>query len=386
MISKACLVGAYQRKLEELARLPEVDLTVIVPPSWRDERGVQTLERAYIQGYRLVVEPIAFNGQFHLHFYPGLGRWMRQLRPDIVHVDEEPYNLATVQAMALARRVGARTLFFSWQNLNRRYPIPFRWFERAVLRWADYAIVGNAEAVEVWRAKGYRGPIRVIPQFGVDPEVFRPSPDSRPPGRGFIAGYVGRLVEEKGVDVLLRAAAEMPGIWRLVILGDGPAKPRLMALVRELGIADRVSFDALIPSLCMPAYYRQLDVLVLPSRTRPNWKEQFGRVLIEAMACGVPVIGSTCGEIPNVIGDAGLIFPEEDVIALRQALLRLMRDEGLRADLATRGRARVLAHYTQAQVAQHTWEVYYALMGWPPVAQSTGSTAQSPARSPTYGY
>jgi len=385
MISKACLVGAYQRKLEELARLPDVDLTVIVPPNWRDERGVQTLERAYTQGYRLVVQPIAFNGQFHLHFYPGLGRWMRQIHPDIVHVDEEPYNLATVQAIALARRAGARTLFFSWQNLNRRYPLPFRWFERAVLRWADYAIVGNADAAEVWRAKGYRGPMRVIPQFGVDPEVFRPGPDSRQPGRGFIAGYVGRLVEEKGVDVLLRAAAEMPGIWRLVILGDGPAKPGLMALARELGIADRVSFDALIPSLRMPAYYRQLDALVLPSRSRPNWKEQFGRVLIEAMACGVPVIGSTCGEIPNVIGDAGLLFPEDDMAALRQALLRLMRDEGLRADLAARGRARVLVHYTQTQVAQQTWEVYRELMGWPPVAQSTGSTARSPVGSPTYG-
>lgn len=385
MLSKACLVGTYQRKLEELAKLPDVDLTVVVPPSWRDERGVQTLERAYTQGYNLVVEPIALNGQFHLHFYPGLGRRIRQVRPDLVHVDEEPYNLATVQAMWLARRAGAHTLFFSWQNLNRRYPIPFRWFERAVLAWADYAIAGNDDAVAVWRAKGYSGPIRVIPQFGVDPETFRALPDGRPPGRGFVAGYVGRLVEEKGVDVLLRAAAGMPGTWRLYILGEGPARPGLQALARELGIADRVSFDALIPSTRMPAYYRQLDVLVLPSRTRPNWKEQFGRVLVEAMACGVPVVGSTCGEIPNVIDRAGLIFPEEDVAALRQALIRLMRDDALRADLAERGRARVLANYTQAQVAQETWEIYRELIGLPQAARSSGSTERSPAHPPAYG-
>jgi len=362
MLSKACLVGAYQRKLEELAKLPDVALTVVVPPSWRDERGVQPLERAYTQGYDLVVEPIAFNGQFHLHFYPGLARRLRQVRPDIVHVDEEPYNLATVQAMWLARRAGARTLFFSWQSLNRRYPLPFRWFERTVLRWSDYAIAGNCDVATVWRAKGYTGPMRVIPQFGVDPEAFRPEPDARSPGRGFIAGYVGRLVEEKGVDILLRAVAGLQGSWRVYILGEGPARSALMTLARELGIADRVSFDALIPSTRMPAYYQQLDALVLPSRTRPNWKEQFGRVLIEAMACGVPVVGSTCGEIPNVIGDAGLVFPEEDASTLRDVLGRLMRDSALRADLAQRGRARVLAHYTQAQIARETWEVYRELL------------------------
>jgi len=96
----------------------------------------------------------------------------------------------------------------------------------------------------------------------------------------------------------------------------------------------------------------------LPSRTRPNWEEQFGRVLTEAMACGSPVVGSTCGEIPQVIGDAGLIFPEGDVDALRAALLRLQRDDELRRDLAARGRARILAHYTQKQIAAETVAVY----------------------------
>jgi glycosyltransferase involved in cell wall biosynthesis len=159
-----------------------------------------------------------------------------------------------------------------------------------------------------------------------------------------------------------------------------------MALARELGIADRVSFDPLIPSMRVPAYYSQLDALVLPSRTRPNWKEQFGRVLVEAMACGVPVVGSTCGEIPNVIGDAGLIFPEEDVNALRAALVRLMHDDSLRAGLAERGRERVLTSYTQAQVAHATWEVYRDLIGLPQSARSSGSTERSPAHPPAIGY
>lgn len=360
MISKACVVGTYQKKLEELARLPELELTVIVPPCWRDERGVLRLERQHTAGYDLVVEPLALNGHFHLHFYPGLGRQMRRLRPDLVHIDEEPYNLATCHALWLARRIGARSLFFSWQNLYRRYPPPFCWLERYVLKHADYGLAGNREAAEVWRAKGYTGPIAIIPQFGVDPDLFCPLP--RPPGRRFVIGYVGRLVAEKGVDLLLEALAGLEGEWQARILGSGPMRESLQAQARRLGLADRVSFDAPLPSAHLPDYYRRLDLLVLPSRTRPNWKEQFGRVLVEAMACGVPVIGSDCGEIPHVIGDAGLIFPEGRADRLQALLSRLQADPALRADLARRGRERVLAGYTQAQVAAQTYQVYRTLV------------------------
>ena len=169
MVSKALAVGAYQRKLEEIARLPGVELTAIVPSEWRDRRGRVTLERAHVTGYELIAAPLRLNGQYHLHFYPTLGRLLKQLRPDILHMDEEPYNLATWHALRTGQAAGARSLFFTWQNLNRRYPWPFRAFEVANYRRAAYAIAGNRAAVDVLRAKGYRGPVAVIPQFGVDP-------------------------------------------------------------------------------------------------------------------------------------------------------------------------------------------------------------------------
>jgi len=377
MISKACVVGAYQTKLEELARLPEMELTVVVPPYWRDEQGVVELERQHTVGYDLLVEPMTFNGNYHLHSYPGLGKRLKQVRPDLVHIDEEPYNLATAHALWLARRAGARSLFFSWQNLLRRYPLPFRLTERYVLGRADYCIAGNQESARVWPAKGYRGPLAVIPQFGVDPEFFSPAPRAtglRGAGRGFIVGYVGRLVEEKGVDLLLEALAGLPGTWRAYVLGSGPAGEALQAQAQELGLANRVSFDRWILSTQMPAYYRQLDALVLPSRTRPNWKEQFGRVLVEAMACGVPVVSSDCGELPNVVGDAGLVFPENRADALTAHLGRLLADPQLCADLARRGRERVLAYYTQAQIAAETYQVYQKILTsniHPPFARKT---------------
>ncbi len=379
MISKACLVGAYQRKLEEIAAHSDAQLTVAVPPLWRDERGVLNLERAHTQGYRLVVEPMAFNGSFHLHFYPQLARLLTEIKPDIVHIDEEPYNLATWHAMKLARRSGAKTLFFSWQNLNRRYPFPWGAMEADVLRRADYAICGNREAESVWRAKGYRGRAAVIPQFGVDTELFspHPPPPSPPPspvgrtgegggvarsagegGEVFTIAYAGRFVREKGVDVLIRAAARLDSNVRLILLGSGPRESAWRRLAADCGIAPRVQFKPWISSLEFPEFLRTIGALVLSSITQPNWKEQFGRVLIEAMACGVPVIGSTCGEIPNVIGDAGLIVPESDPDALADALRRLQHDAALRAGLSRKGRERVLTHFTQKRIAEETVRVY----------------------------
>lgn len=364
MISKACVVGAYQRKLEELAAHPGLELVVAVPPLWRDERGgVTPLERAHLRGYTLVVEPLWFNGNFHLHFYPRLGALMARVRPDIVHLDEEPYNLATWQGWHLARRAGAKTLFFSWQNLLRRYPWPFSWFERDVLHGVQYALMGNQEAAEVWRAKGYAGPLRVVPQFGVDPAIFVPAAaHAAAPRPTFTVGYAGRLVPEKGVEVLLQAVAELPPEVEVSIVGGGPERAKLQQLAQTLGLGARVHFASALPSVQMPNYFAKIDCLVLPSRTRPNWKEQFGRVLIEAMACEVPVIGAHSGEIPNVIGAAGLVFPEGDAGALAAQLRRLMADPALRAELAAQGRARVLQHYTHQRVAAETAEVYEEMM------------------------
>lgn len=362
MVSKACVLRTYRKKLEELAKLG-VELLLVVPSQWRDERGVLPLEEG-ANGYAMLVEKLAFNGHYHLHFYPRLARYLDAFGPHILHIDEEPYNFATFHAMWLAQRRGIRPLFFTWQNLYRLYPPPFRWMERYNYRHAAWAIAGNEEAVGVLRRKGYAGPVSVIPQFGVDENHFAPG-QTPVSAEVFTIGFVGRLVEEKGVHLLLQALAGMKGPWRARILGSGPWLSRLVELASSLGIAPKVSFERPLPSSQLPAFYRSLDVLVLPSLTRPNWKEQFGRVLIEAMACEVPVVGSSCGEIPNVIGDAGVVFPEGDVLALREALEKLRSDAPLRRELGRRGRRRVLESYTQKAIAARTFEVYRRIMDKP---------------------
>jgi glycosyltransferase involved in cell wall biosynthesis len=365
MVSKACIVGIYQRKLTAMVEMaPDLALTVVVPPFWRDERGITSLERVYTDGYRLEVQPLCFNGSFHLHWYPRLRGVVARVSPDLVHIDEEPYNLATYQANVLARRAGAKTLWFSWQNLARAYPPPFSWIERYNLAHTDYALMGSHTAADVWRAKGYAGRYDVIPQFGVDIRDFRPGEGSlrTTPAKAHIV-YVGRLVSEKGCDLLLRALAHLDGEWRATFLGSGPELPALRRMAQDLGVHAHVDFHPWLPSVEMPAFYRTADVLVLPSRSHPNWTEQFGRVLIEAMASGVAVVGSDVGEIPYVIGEAGRIFPEGDVHALMETLQVLVDRPILRRELAEQGRRRVLATFTQERIAAATVAVYREVLG-----------------------
>ncbi len=136
------------------------------------------------------------------------------------------------------------------------------------------------------------------------------------------------------------------------------------ALASSLGIADRLAFVSQIPSVQMPNQYHQMDVLVLPSLTWPNWKEQFGRVLIEAMASGVPVIGSDSGAIPGVVADAGLIVPEGDIDALKNAIAQIRDDTHLHQRLREVGRMRALQHYTHQQIATQTVAVYRQMMSY----------------------
>ena len=355
MLSKSCIVGIYQPKLEAIAS-QGVDLTVLAPPSWRDERGEQMLERARTKGYQLRAIPIRFNGNFHLHHYPTLAREIRRANPDIMHIDEEPYNLATWQALRLARRQGARSLFFSWQNIPRRYPPPFSWGERWALRHVDYAIAGSDDAAAVLRGKGYRGRLATIPQFGTSAEIFAPATEVT--DRPFTIGFIGRVVPEKGVEILLRALAMLDGEWRLRIVGGGSAATKMRRLAAELGIAERIIWRGQLPSTDLPAEYHQLDLLALPSLTRPNWKEQFGRVLVESMASGVPVIGSDSGAIPGVIGEAGMALPEGDVAAWAAALRDLRAAPERRQAMIAAGLRRFREHYTHDSIAAATVAVY----------------------------
>lgn len=363
LASKAMITRAYLSKADALARQdPDMELTVVVPDRWREPRvGVVELEKVTPKGYRLVVLPLVFNGHHHLFFFRGLARLVASLQPDIFHIDEEPFNLATFMAARPGKGACGSMLFYSWANIKKTIPPPFSYFRKAVYSWCRGALAGNAEAARLLADTGYQGLIEVVPQFGVDLALF-PFRERvlKPPYR---VGYMGRLVPEKGVDLLLLAVAESSVPWEVAIVGSGEAEASLRALAERLGLKDRVRFLSPVPSQEVGQMMGELHVLVLPSRTTARWKEQFGRVLVEAMATGCVVIGSSSGEIPNVIGDAGVLFPEGDPLALRDALDEVVSSPARYRELSYRGKARAVALYSQEAVAGRHLSFYRKLAG-----------------------
>jgi len=350
LFSKAAIRAVYHRQYEHIASQPDVEeLTVVVPPYWNEPHvGRLTLEEVHPRKYRLKATPLRWNGQYHLYYAPLLPRLIREFRPDLVHIDEEVYNFATLHAALAARRIAADTVAFCWQNIYHRYPPPFRWFEKLLARMLSGVIAGNADAAKVLQRKGFRIPIDIIPQYGVDTETFTPGPPAAMPS--FRVGYLGRLVPAKGIDVLLQSLRLCPDSCEAWIGGEGDVAV-WKTQAERLGIAHRVHWVGAVPSKQVPDFLRTLHCLVLPSRTTPRWKEQFGRVLVEAMACGVPVIGSDSGEIPRVIGEAGFVFPEGDAHQLAQHIRLLSEQPETWKALSCAARERAVRHFSMEKVA-----------------------------------
>jgi len=349
-----------ERKIALLAACPDMEITLVRPARWRDTYGCVELPVLPEQAYHTLTTPLI--GQptdHHRVLYHTLRFGMTAFKPDLIHAEEEPDSLAALQ-IAIAHRLfapRAHLILHTWQNLNR----PKAWYvwkvTRATLSQADAVLCATREAVDVLRAMRYTGPTEVILQEGVNLEVFHPSA-KRPPADRFTITYAGRLAEEKGIDTVLHAFPHLDSRARLMLIGSGPARADLEALVHTLGLDDRVIFIGPAPIEQMVELLQQSNALVLPSRTRPWWKEQFGRVLVEAMACKVPVVGSDSGAIPDVIGDAGLVFAEGDVTALASCLQRLITSPELCEELGEKGYHRVQHYYAQEHIAEQTAKFY----------------------------
>jgi glycosyltransferase involved in cell wall biosynthesis len=358
-----------QGKIREISRLG-VDLTVVSPARWsgRDSE----LKDVRPDGYEFLVCKCWFSGTTsvrlgnHLHLYPGISSIIGREKWDLVHIDEEPFNLATYHALRRCRRHQAPAVFSTWQNLMKKYPPPFNLFEKYVHGNAAGAIAGNVEGLELLRRRGFRGPAARIPLLGVDPSFFRRQDatglrQKLAPSGSFVVGFVGRIHREKGLDTLVRAIALLPKSSVVVLVGRGPYRAQLEGLIGTLGLSERVRWAPWVNSKEVPEYMSAFDVLVLPSRTRRTWKEQFGRVLVEAMASETCVVGSDSGNIPKVVGDAGLIFQEGDERGLAECLRNLMDDTLLRETLHRRGRQRVLENFTYAKIAADTVNFYRSI-------------------------
>lgn len=383
LVSHSAVVDVYQDKFRHLAQFPNIQLTVIIPEAYKEG---STLVPGF-EGtgeYDVVKLPLFFgkSGKQNAHFYHSLLPTLRRLQPDILHLEEEPESLVTVQGIHCAQKLSPRpkTIVYTWRNIVKthkewprtkaqRYVYPLA--ERYVLRHADVVVAGNHEVVDICRTSmGCTHPMYIIPH-GVNPDTYYKLPadpvlKQQLGLRGTVIGFIGRMLHMKGVESLIRAYAQTLASHpdsTLLLLGSGPDQPRFEDIATQLGIRDRIVFHNFVPVAEVVRYINLMDMMVLPSLTVPDWKEQLGRVLLEAMACEVPLIGSSSGEIPHVIADTGLVFPEGDVEALSAAMLRYLHSPELRQQCAVAGKQRLIEEYSNQQVARKMYAMYKEILG-----------------------
>lgn len=353
------------RKVEHMVQQRDLLIRHIFPRVWQDDllrvdQKLPDMLRLQRQSIEMIGSPV----DPHRSFYSSLTLGIPSFRPHIIHAEEEPDSLAALQIVLYRRIFAPRAKLFlhTWQNLDR----PLSWAVASVLRVtlaaADAIFCANQEAIALLRRRQYNRPKPFVPAIGVDTGIFHPRMPRSADGP-FVIGFVGRLVAEKGIDSLIDAMTvlrrgSLPRPLRLRLIGGGPLEASLRAQVQNAGLAENTEFLPPVPLAQIAQQMAELDVLVLPSRTTTVWKEQLGRVLVEAMAIGVPVVGSDSGSIPEVISDAGLIFPEGDAPALAEQLRQLLHNPALAEELSRRGIERAQTEYSQQVLAGRTVEFY----------------------------
>jgi len=357
----AAVVDAWRAR-DRALRAKGADVQLVTARRWNEGGAVVHLEA---HGDEFVVSARTFGSHPNAFVYDPRPIWraLRRHRPAIVDVCEEPCSLAAAEVMLLRRLAcpGARVVLYSAQNIFKRFPWPFRAFERAALRVAGGLYVCNQEAARILRHKGFEGTIAVVP-LGVDLTSFSPCPGGgteRADG-GLHLGYIGRLEHRKGLHVVLEAMRQ-EATWTLEVVGDGPDADELRLDSRRAGLEQRVRFSGFADNADLPDLYRSFDVVVVPSLPTPTWEEQFCRVAVEAMASGVPVVASASGALPEVVGPGGRLFPPGDHQALQQILCDLAGDPAARRELA--GRAQEWARtFSWEVVADRHADLYRAVL------------------------
>jgi len=357
--------------LRELARDESFDISVAAPAYFHGDLRPLTLEPEPA-GSRLTIIPLRAYLTRSVHvfaYHPAdLRRVVSNGDYDVVHAWEEPYILGGYQIASALRGSPARFCFRTAQNNVKRYPPPFGHFEGAVLARAQRWIAGGQLVYDAMCRKGFPAETGTVLTLSVDTTEFTPSTaESRAMAKramgltGPVIGYLGRFTKPKGIPLLLQAMdiVGMGRPWTLLLLGSGPLEDSIHRWAAKRGIAERVRVQ-LVRHDEVSGVLPAMDVMVAPSQTAPNWREQFGRMSIEAFAAGVPLIASDSGEIPTVAGDAAIIVPERDAHGFASAICRLLDSPDDCAELVRRGYLRA-ERYSSRQLARQFAEFYREL-------------------------
>jgi D-inositol-3-phosphate glycosyltransferase len=315
--------------------------------------------------------------------WPHMPAFARQLRrrwrrrpPDLVHSHFWMSGWAARAALdGIADRPPLVHTFHALGVVKRRHqgsadtsPADRLAVESTLLHEVDQVVATCRDEVDELTALGGRPDRITVVPCGIDPGAFRPAGPVRPPrGNRHRLVAVGRLVPRKGVDDVIAALPRLSAA-ELLVAGGPPADRlgadaearRLTALARDLGVGDRVRLLGAVDRRAVPPLLRSADVVACVP-----WYEPFGIVPLEAMACGVPVVGSAVGGLLDTVDHrrTGLLVPPRDPAAVAAAVGRLLGSPSIRAQMGAEAAARVRQGFTWPQVARTTLDVYGRLLG-----------------------
>jgi glycosyltransferase involved in cell wall biosynthesis len=375
-IGHSYIVGVNRRLINEMSRIGKDDWEVqaIAPSTLKNDFRQFEYQREPADICKISDIPVYFDTPIHLMSYDWQIADLLDSNWDVVHCWQEPYIVCGAQVAYLTPKT-AKLVYYSPQNIEKQYPPPFRWLENFATNRMDGLIGVGETATQMWQHKLGKKlqdkSVATIPH-GIDTELFQPNAlggekvrtrcnwhhDSSP-----IIGYLGKLTSEKGLllmmDILDRLASQGTE-WRALIVGKGPLLGALQQWAQRY--PSRVCIFDDVAHAAVPDYLNAMDLLLAPSQTRPNWCEQLGRMTIEAMACGVPVIASDSGEIPLVVGDAGIVVPEADLDAWVKAIQKTIDTPTFRAELIAAGIDRVHQKFTWNTVARQKLDFFESLL------------------------
>jgi glycosyltransferase involved in cell wall biosynthesis len=369
-IAHSYCVALNRRLAHEMARAggDEWQVTAAAPAFFHGDLRPIALERIDGELCRVEAVPTHFSSRVHLFIYGYRARELLRQPWDLVHCWEEPYIAAGGQVAWWTPRA-TPLVFWTAQNIFKRYPPPFSAIEKYCVDRCSGWMGSGRLVIDTMLARGYgRKPHRVMP-LGVDIEQFRPDSAVRDAVRvrlGWshsgppVIGYMGRFVEEKGVGLLMRALDRVTAPWRALFVGGGVLEESLRQWAKRYGDRVRVVKDVVHDQV--PAHLNAMDVLCAPSQATPRWREQFGRMVVEAFACGIPVISSDSGELPYVVRDAGAIVGERDEDGWVNTIGELIGDPAKRSELSSMGVARAHSTYAWPVVARDHLQFFSELL------------------------
>ncbi len=387
VVSHTYITPINRKKWQVFASLyPSVYINVLFPNKWGATLFNHTVESDFsnfdLPNCKFISMKTFKSGNEVLYCYDSkqLFKLMKALKPNLIHVEQGDNALSYLQCIFFSKllKLKSKNIFFTWVNWRQKFSLKYKifwtWIEKFNLKNSSGAFVGNVDAAQILRDKGFDNKICVLPQLGVDMTIFQPAgkldfvkkqDTGINPESIKTIGFIGRLVEEKGIFTLLDAFANLRKNylnWRLVYLGNGPCDDELSKQICAKNLATQVFIQKTVPHDQVAAFIRDLDIMVLPSFDIDGWREQFGHVLIEAMACKVPIIGSDAGEIPKIISDVGLVFKQKNVQSLQHVLNSLISDESLRIELGNKGYDKAIEQYSHQAIADKTYEFWIDIM------------------------